>query len=124
MKTRDVRLFGLMWLVVAAIAAFRLSRHAALVSAICTTVGVFALIAPRASLPLYRAWMALGHALGRITTPIIMAVIYFGVMTPMRLLLLLVRKEVLPMGREPSAPSYWVERKVRRFERADFERLG
>jgi hypothetical protein len=32
--------------------------------------------------PVERAWMALAHAISRVTTPIVMSVIYFVVITP------------------------------------------
>ena len=37
--------------------------------------------------PVYRAWMRLGHALSRITTPIFMALLYFVAITPVGLLM-------------------------------------
>lgn len=58
--------------------------------------------------PAQRAWMALAHALSRVTTPIFMSVVYFVVLTPSGLL----RRGI---GRNPirhlaSDDSYWAER--------------
>ena len=36
--------------------------------------------------PVERAWMSVAHAISRVTTPIVMAVIYFAVLTPVGLL--------------------------------------
>ena len=36
--------------------------------------------------PVERAWMALAHAISRVTTPIVMGVMYFVVLTPIGLL--------------------------------------
>ncbi|MBI2390929.1 MAG: hypothetical protein HYV09_15160 [Deltaproteobacteria bacterium] len=126
---RDVRWFGALFLVVSAIvewASFRRGHPwpSLLVAGALGVVGVLALVAPGRARPLYRAWMELGRRIGLVTTPIVLAVIYFGVITPMRIVLWIVRKEVLALRRDPRATSYWVERTTRRFEPRDFERMG
>ena len=40
------------------------------------------LVAPAALGPIDRAWMALAHRISKVTTPIFMGVVYFGIMTP------------------------------------------
>jgi hypothetical protein len=40
------------------------------------------LLVPGSMGPVYRGWMRLGHALSRITTPVIMGIIYYGLFTP------------------------------------------
>lgn len=40
------------------------------------------LLAPRTSYPVYRAWMALSHALGWINTRLILGVVFFFVIAP------------------------------------------
>ena len=44
------------------------------------------LILPTYLGPVERAWMALAHAISRLTTPIVMSVIYFLVLTPVGLI--------------------------------------
>jgi hypothetical protein len=41
-----------------------------------------ALVVPQQLGPVERAWMALAHAISKVTTPIFMAVVFFLVMTP------------------------------------------
>jgi hypothetical protein len=41
-----------------------------------------ALVIPSKLEPVERAWMALAHALSKVTTPIFMAIVYFVVLTP------------------------------------------
>ena len=67
-------------------------------------------IAPALLAPLNRAWMALGHLLGRIVSPIIMGLIFFGVVTPIAIVARL--RGVDPMRRrfDPTARTYWIER--------------
>jgi hypothetical protein len=56
--------------------------------------------------PVYRAWMGLGHAMSKVTTPIVLSVLYFLVLTPTRFLLALTGRHLL--RREPQDGSYWV----------------
>ena len=71
---------------------------------------VVASLAPSLLAPLNRAWMALGLLLGRIISPLIMGLIFFGVVTPIALLARL--RGVDPMRRrfDPGAKTYWIER--------------
>ena len=43
------------------------------------------LIVPGKLDPVYRAWMGFAHALSRVTTPILMSIVYFLVITPIAL---------------------------------------
>ena len=44
-----------------------------------------ALIIPTRLGPIERAWMRLAHAISLVTTPVVMAVMYFGIITPIGL---------------------------------------
>ena len=48
--------------------------------------------------PVYRAWMGLALAISKVTTPILMAIIYFVVITPIGLLLRVLGKDPLSGG--------------------------
>ena len=52
-----------------------------------------------------RAWMAFGHVLSRITTPIFMGAIYFLVLTPMGLAMRLSGRN--PVRHEADEGSFW-----------------
>jgi len=80
-------------------------------------------VAPRALAGAYRAWMALGEALGRVTTPVLLLVVFVTVLLPTRLLLALRAKDPLTRRFDRAAPSYWIERPRAGFEPAHFERL-
>jgi hypothetical protein len=57
---------------------------------IATTIGILVLIAgltmPERLGPVERAWMGLAHAISKVTTPLIMGLLFFVVMTPAGLL--------------------------------------
>jgi len=44
-----------------------------------------AILLPRSLTPVYRAWMAIGHALGWVNTRIILSVVFYGLFTPVGL---------------------------------------
>jgi hypothetical protein len=70
---------------------------------------VVALLMPRLLVWPNRGWMALGHALGLINSKIVMALIFFVVVTPIALLMKLFGKD--PMHRRLSrSQNYWVKR--------------
>lgn len=57
--------------------------------------------------PAYHAWMGLAHAISRVTTPIIMGIIFFLILTPVGLLARLLGHR--PLNRKRSG-SYWESR--------------
>lgn len=83
-----------------------------------TLLAAGALIPTRLS-PVQRAWMALAHLISRVTTPIFMAVVYFGVITPISLVMRLVGHN--PLRRPAPEGSFWVVRTVAE-QRTDIER--
>jgi hypothetical protein len=70
----------------AAAGAFLLWRGATTAAGVTGTVSVLlvsgALVAPAALIPVERGWMAMAHAISRVTTPIVIGVLYFLIITP------------------------------------------
>ena len=60
--------------------------------------------------PLNRAWIKFGTYLGIFISPIVMAIVYFFVLTPISLILRFFRKDILSL-RLNHQTSYWVKRK-------------
>ena len=69
-------------------------------------------LAPARLGPVHRAWMRLAHAVSRITTPLFMGIVYFGVILPVGLVMRLLGRN--PIRHRPAAGSYWFERSRRR----------
>jgi len=82
------------WWAVAAAAAFALA----------------AFVAPAVLRPLNRAWLAFGMLLHAIVNPVVMAVMFYGAIVPMGLLLRALGKDLLRLKPDPAAPSYWITR--------------
>ena len=62
---------------------------------------LWALLAPTTLRPAYRLWMQLGLLLNRITTPLIMGIVFFLLFVPIGLLMRLMKRD--PMARQLDA---------------------
>ncbi|HKU96698.1 MAG TPA: SxtJ family membrane protein [Vineibacter sp.] len=72
--------------------------------------GVVALLAPRVLGPLNRLWMRFGLLMSKVMNPIILGIMFYGVMLPIGLLLRWKGKDLLRLKLDPAAASYWIER--------------
>ena len=61
--------------------------------------------------PLNKIWFKFGVLLGRFTSPIIMAIIFFGVITPISIVMKLLGKDLLLLKRNIKK-TYWIEKSL------------
>ena len=74
---------------------------------------VLALLIPGRLGPIYKAWMTAGHVLGWINTRIILGIIYYGLLTPMGLVMRLAGKDAMRRRYDDTANTYRVLRRPR-----------
>jgi Saxitoxin biosynthesis operon protein SxtJ len=67
----------------------------------------------------HRVWMALGEALGWINTRIILGLVYYGLMTPMGVMMRLLGKDPMRRRFEPAVNTYRVPRPTRPSDHMD-----
>jgi hypothetical protein len=60
--------------------------------------------------PLNRTWMAFGELLGRVVSPVVLGIIFFGVFTPTGVVMRLFGRDAMCRKLDPAARSYWVHR--------------
>lgn len=60
--------------------------------------------------PLNRSWMKLGELMGRVVNPLVLGLIFFGLFTPVGIVMRLAGRDVLTRKWEAARRSYWVER--------------
>jgi hypothetical protein len=81
------------------------------------TIGVLllipALVAPRILGPVYQVWMTAGEALGWINTRILLGVVFYGLITPMGLIMRLCGNNTMRRTYEPGVESYRVVKRPR-----------
>jgi hypothetical protein len=110
-KEKQLRQFG--WLVggifllLAVLPA--LTRHASprtwalVVGGALTVLGT---LAPKGLGPVYRVWMAIGHVLGYVNTRLILALMFYGVFTPLGLLIRLFGRDPMNRAFDKTAATY------------------
>ena len=72
-----------------------------------------AMTVPRILAPVHRAWMFVGHILGWVNTRIILAIGFFGLVTPVGFFMRLAGKDPMRRRYEPAVPSYRVAKPSR-----------
>jgi len=70
-----------------------------------------ALTRARTLAPLNRLWLRLGLELHACVSPVIMAMLYYGTVTPIGLLLRVSGKDLLRLRFEPESATYWIGRR-------------
>lgn len=68
------------------------------------------LVLPRSLQPIFRGWMWVGHILGWINTRIILGIVFFGLITPMGVVMRLFGKDAMHRVLVQDIPSYRVVR--------------
>ena len=72
-------------------------------------LAIWALMAPSTLKPVYNIWMRFGLVMSRITTPIILGIVFFFVVAPVGFVMRLVRHDPMARTLDPSQQSYRVE---------------
>lgn len=108
------RSFGLVFTAVFLIVGFwpLLSGNAIRLWALAVSAVFLALALLRPTLlhPLNRAWMRFGMLLHRVVSPVIMAVMFYLVFTPVGVVMRLLGKDPLRLRMEREAETYWISR--------------
>ncbi len=65
---------------------------------------------PRMLEPANRLWLKFGLFLGKIVTPIVLGIVFFGVVTVTGLIMRSLGKDLLGRRFDPDCRSYWVDR--------------
>lgn len=64
---------------------------------------------PRGLAPLNRAWFQLGLLMGRVVSPVVLGVLYFGLITPVACIGRWLGRDELQLQKQPR-PSHWIDR--------------
>jgi hypothetical protein len=71
---------------------------------------LLALALPRSLREIKRGWLFFGFLLGLVVSPIVLGILFYGVITPFGWLLRLFGHDSLRLRPNPGLPSYWRER--------------
>ena len=107
--------FGLLFFVVFLILALwplkngsNINLYFIIVSAIFLILG---LINSKLLSPLNKSWIKLGEILGMIIAPIVMALVYFVILTPVSFIVRIFGKDLLRLKFLKEKETYWIKRK-------------
>jgi hypothetical protein len=71
---------------------------------------IFGLLNSKILTPLNKIWIKFGEVLGYIIAPIVMALVYFVVLTPISLIVRALGKDLLNLKFEENKETYWIKR--------------
>lgn len=120
---------GVFLLIAAALAGLALSRDlepgklAFALAGIGAFLVIFGLLVPRLLRPIFIGWMALAFLLGSIMSPLILAVFFFLVLTPVALLFKLIGRDALNRRFDKNAGTYWITKEYLIKDRSRFEKF-
>jgi hypothetical protein len=60
--------------------------------------------------PLNRLWFKFGEQLGKIISPLVMCIVFFLVVTPIGVIMRLLRKDILNLKFNKKDESYWIQK--------------
>ena len=72
---------------------------------------------------IYKIWMGLAFCLGWVNTRIILMLVYYLVVTPIGLMMRLLRKDILSLRLDKAARTYWLRRETRSSVKESYERI-
>lgn len=78
--------------------------------AVAAAFVAIAFLAPRVLQPLNLIWFKLGLLLHHVVNPVVMAVMFYGAILPMAVLLRWLGKDLLRLKSEPESTTYWIPR--------------
>jgi len=71
--------------------------------------GLMGILAPSFLRPIEKAWIKLGIMMGMVVTPIVMGILFFGLITPIGIILRIMGKDILNQTIQKDAKSYWIK---------------
>ncbi len=107
----ELRSFGLtMALILGGISVYTLyfnNNSGAIWVCLTFLFGSSGILAPTILRPIEKAWIRLGEIMGMVVTPIVMGVLFYGIITPMGLLMRALGRDLLDQKIDRNAKSYW-----------------
>jgi hypothetical protein len=89
-----------------------ISSVACLIFASGVLLLLLGIVAPSRLSVLKRLWLKLGAAIAKVVNPIILALLFFLVVTPMAFVMRIVGKRPLRLVADRAAATYWIEREL------------
>lgn len=115
-SNRDLRLFAVAQLVLATIGAWvihlRLGWDAPATGLLVVSLALLlmGLVLPQLLRPVFVLWMLAAFPIGWVMSHVLLALVYFGVLTPIGIILRMRGRDSLQLKSRTDAETYWIER--------------
>jgi hypothetical protein len=83
---------------------------------------VFGQFAPKFLIPVQKVWMTLALMMGWVMSRVILTIFFYLVLTPIGVVLKLMRKDLLDVKIDKRVESYWKPKEIRELSPEDFEK--
>ena len=122
---KNLRNFGLIFaFLLTLIASYLLWRgkdNAEILFILSAVFLLSSLALPKILIPIYKPWMFIALAIGWFITRIIIIVLFYVVVTPIGVIMRLVKKDFLSLEFNDNIDSYWVRKKIVKFDKSKYE---
>jgi hypothetical protein len=113
-QKKDLREFGMVLSLILSLFAFihfrkghfDLSKWLSMFSGMSL---LFAILVPAALMPAFKVFVKIAHALGWFNTRLILALVYYLIVTPIGIVLRVFGKDLLSLKLDKNKPSYWLD---------------
>jgi hypothetical protein len=111
--SRTLRQFAALWIVFfAGIAAWQYWHHerstlAVILLVLAVTVGPIGLVRPNLLRPIFVGWMCVAFPIGWVISHIALALLFYGIMTPVAVIFRLSGRDALARRRRSGQDTYW-----------------
>ncbi|HEX6827924.1 MAG TPA: SxtJ family membrane protein [Burkholderiales bacterium] len=102
--------FTIVFLIIALLPLFKGEGPRVWALALSAAVAAVTLVRPALLAVLNRLWMKFGLLLGKIVSPVVIGILFYGVITPFGIAMRLAGKDPLRLKRDPGASTYWIRR--------------
>src|SRR5438105_693298 len=115
-SARELRQFGGIWFpltcAIMGAGAYSKGHHLAgiIIWSIGLTTGALSVASPAALKPLYLGLMYVTFPIGFVVTHLLLGVLYYLVITPLGLVMRMMRRDAMTRRLDPAAASYWMAR--------------
>jgi hypothetical protein len=115
-KKHDLKIFALIWagifMVIGVIPIFKQGDIRIWSVAVSIIFAIIALTKPQILTSFYNLWTEVGEFIGGIISKVVLFILYFGLFTPISIVLKLLGKDLLGKKIDRSQESYWIDRET------------
>jgi hypothetical protein len=116
---RRLRQFAVLWLLVSSGLLIHWSRAIAgypsvtvFVAVLAVLIGIVGLFKPQLLRPIYVGWMIAVFPIGWMVSRLVLAILFYGVFTPIGMFFRMLGRDALGLQRQPELASYWVSKET------------